>query len=251
VHPLQIFAGTRRSSFTAPEHDYPSHLEITATVSDGRGLTTSKTITLDPRTVDLSIVTSPPGIEVTAGLLQGPSPQSLTGIDGSQMLLSVPETAEIGGKTYTFKSWSDGGPRIHSVELDKGVTSYKATFTTPGEPEPEPEAEAGGGTSGSQPQPIPAPSLPTVPPPPPVTALKKHPPARTTATTAKFSFGADVAGVTFSCRLDGKPKASCRSPKTYKKLKPGRHTFKVWATLGVMTDPTPAKFSWMVLPPKR
>jgi glucose/arabinose dehydrogenase len=245
VHPLQTFAGTRRASFAAPEHDYPSHLEITAVVSDKRGLTTSKTIELEPRTVDLSIVTSPPGIEVTAGLLQGPSPQSLTGIDGSQMLLSVPETAEIGGKTYTFKSWSDGGPRIHSVELDQSVKSYKATFTTPGEPEPEPE------TGGSEPQPIPSPSLPAVPPAAPVTALRKHPSARTTATTAKFSFGADVAGATFKCKLDGKPKAPCRSPKTYKKLKPGRHTFKVWATLGVMTDLTPAKFSWKVLPPKR
>ena len=44
---------------------------------------------------------------------------------------------------------------------------------------------------------------------------------------------------------------SCRSPKTYRKLKPGRHAFKVWAVTGILTDPTPAKFSWKILRPKR
>jgi len=44
------------------------------------------------------------------------------------------------------------------------------------------------------------------------------------------------------------PAQPCRSPKTYRKLKPGRHTFKVWATAGILTDPTPAKFSWKILP---
>ncbi|MDQ2630679.1 MAG: hypothetical protein M3Y75_06865, partial [Actinomycetota bacterium] len=68
---------------------------------------------------------------------------------------------------------------------------------------------------------------------------------------ATFSFSSTVAGAGFRCKLDGKPAAPCRSPKTYRKLKPGRHTFKVWATAGVLTDPTPAKFSWKVLPPKR
>ena len=54
----------------------------------------------------------------------------------------------------------------------------------------------------------------------------------------------------FTCKLDGKAKAACRSPKTYKRLKPGKHTFKVWASAGGLTDATPTKFSWKILPPK-
>ena len=33
----------------------------------------------------------------------------------------------------------------------------------------------------------------------------------------------------FVCRLDKKRPRPCTSPKTYKKLKPGRHVFRVFA----------------------
>ena len=49
-------------------------------------------------------------------------------------------------------------------------------------------------------------------------------------------------------KLDKKAFANCKSPKTYKKLKPGRHTFKVWATANGKTDPTPAKHTFKVKP---
>jgi glucose/arabinose dehydrogenase len=240
-HPLQTFSGLRSSSFLAPEHDYPSHLNITVSVADARGLTTTKTIALQPRTVDLSLETSPPGIEITAGLSQGPAPLLLTGIDGSQMLLSVPESAAVGDRPYTFDAWSDGGARVHTITIDEATSTYRATYTTPGEPEPK--------TQDPPSEPIATPSPGESPA--PVTLIRRHPRAQTMATTAKFVFGADITPASFRCKLDGKPKAACASPKTYKKLKAGRHTFKVWATAGVLTDPTPAKFSWKILPPKR
>ena len=33
----------------------------------------------------------------------------------------------------------------------------------------------------------------------------------------------------FRCKIDGKSFASCRSPRTYKHLKPGQHQFRVYA----------------------
>jgi hypothetical protein len=46
---------------------------------------------------------------------------------------------------------------------------------------------------------------------------------------------------TFRCKLDGKPAGPCETPKTYRRLKPGRHRFKVWAIDWVgNVDPTPA-----------
>ena len=45
----------------------------------------------------------------------------------------------------------------------------------------------------------------------------------------------------FRCKLDRKRPARCRSPRTYKHLKPGRHRFKVWAIDAAGNkDPTPA-----------
>jgi hypothetical protein len=63
---------------------------------------------------------------------------------------------------------------------------------------------------------------------------------------AKFSFGSSEAGSKFRCKLDGKKPAGCKSPRTYRKLKPGKHTFKVWATDAAGNRSAPAKRSFRV-----
>jgi len=40
--------------------------------------------------------------------------------------------------------------------------------------------------------------------------------------------------------------SACRSPKTYKQLKPGKHTFEVRAFNAAGADPTPAKKSFTI-----
>jgi CSLREA domain-containing protein len=83
---------------------------------------------------------------------------------------------------------------------------------------------------------------------PPDTKITKAPPKKTHKTTLKFKFTATEAGSTFQCKLDGKPFKPCRSPKTYKKLKPGKHVFKVRAIdRAGNVDPTPAKRKFTVL----
>jgi hypothetical protein len=47
--------------------------------------------------------------------------------------------------------------------------------------------------------------------------------------TATFKFASGEPGSTFSCKLDKQKSKSCTSPKTYKKLKPGAHVFRVTA----------------------
>ena len=224
AHPLQDFPGVLSANLIAPEHDYPSYIEITLSASDKRGLSASKTIKLSPRVFTVHFASSPSGIPITAGLVSQATPFEVPSVEGSQLVIAAPETAELGGKTYAFQSWSDGGAPIHTI-VAKGLPLYTATYTTP--------------------EPLPPPPPPPTPE-PPVTQLRKHPPKSTRSTTAKFSFGADTAGAKFSCKLDGKPKTTCHSPRTYKRLKPGKHTFKVWASAGVLTDPTPAKWVWKI-----
>jgi glucose/arabinose dehydrogenase len=233
VHPLQTFSGIRRPEFVAPQHDYPSHIEVLLRVSDERGLSGTATLEYQPNTVNLSLASIPPGIKLLAANTEAPSPFSLPAIDGSEIQLSAPQTAVVGGNAYTFSSWSDGGSREHPIVVGFGQTQYKATYT--GGPVVLP----------------PPPEEKVPPPPPPNTKLGRHPAAKTAMTKATFTFSSTVSGSKFLCKLDGKSKLACKSPKTYKELKPGKHVFKVWATAGVLTDPTPAKFSWKVLPPKR
>jgi glucose/arabinose dehydrogenase len=79
------------------------------------------------------------------------------------------------------------------------------------------------------------PAPPTTPPssppaaPPPIyqpAKIKKRPAKNTTSTTGKFVFSAEP-GLRFQCRIDNKKFGSCHSPRTYKNLKPGKHTFRV------------------------
>ena len=232
-HPLQTFAGIRRPEFIAPQHDYPSYIKLLLRVSDERGLQGTATLNFQPQTVDLAIASNPPGIELLAANTHAASPFTVPAIIGSEIQLSAPQSAVVGGRTYTFQGWSDGGSREHPINVSSLLTQYTATYTTAGEGEGGGGGGGGEGDGGTKP--------------PPNTSLGKHPPKSTHSRIAKFSFRASVAGAKFSCKLDGKPKAACRSPKTYKKLKPGKHLFKVWATANGKTDATPAKYSWKIL----
>jgi glucose/arabinose dehydrogenase len=251
-HPLQDFPGVLSADLIAPEHDYPSYLEITLSATDKRGLSASKTIKLPARKFVVHVDSSPSGIPLTAGPVSQGAPFEVPSVEGAQLVLNAPPTYELGGKTYTWQSWSDGGAISHTI-IAKGPTStYTAVYSTPGEEPPAGGGSSGGGgtggggtggggTGGGE-------GGGTTPP---NTVLGKHPPKSTRSSVAKFTFSASSGGATFTCKLDGKAKAACRSPKTYKKLKPGKHTFKVWASAGGKTDATPAKFTWKVLPPKR
>ncbi|MGH3045349.1 MAG: PQQ-dependent sugar dehydrogenase, partial [Gaiellaceae bacterium] len=58
-HPLQDFVGVASGSFTAPDHEYPSSLELVLRVTDSGGLTSTTSVTLQPQTVNLTFTTSP------------------------------------------------------------------------------------------------------------------------------------------------------------------------------------------------
>lgn len=64
----------------------------------------------------------------------------------------------------------------------------------------------------------------------PLVVVSDAPPQLTNQTTASFSFAANKAGSTYLCSLDGADFASCSSPKLYRALGDGAHTFAVRAT---------------------
>jgi glucose/arabinose dehydrogenase len=230
VHPLQTFAGISSPEFTAPQHDYPSYIEVVLRVSDKRELSGTATMKINPRTVDLALNSEPPGIKLLAGSTEATSPFSVPQIDGSEILVSAPEAASVGGRTYTFQAWSDGGAREHPIHVSPAAAGYTAVYTTPGGP-------PGGSRKDRT---------------PPQTRLRKHPPKRTRSRTAKFRFASSERGSTFRCKLDRRKFRPCRSRLVYRRLKPGRHVFRVFAVdRAGNRDPKPARFRWKVLPKHR
>jgi large repetitive protein len=85
----------------------------------------------------------------------------------------------------------------------------------------------------------------------PRVTLTDKPPLLTNRTSVSFSFSTQHAGSTFECRLDGAAFASCTSPKPYKDLADGSHTFAVRA-VSLGNPGLPTTYSWTVdtLPPQ-
>jgi len=107
------------------------------------------------------------------------------------------------------------------------------------EKEAKEKGSGGGSTGGGSSSPAPAPTSPapsTPAPARPTVKITAGPKKSSTATSARFRFRATpAAGARFECRLDAAKWARCTSPRTYRKLKPGRHTFHVRAIAAGLT----------------
>jgi glucose/arabinose dehydrogenase len=127
-HPVQEFVGTASGSFVAPDHEYPSYLELTLTATDSGGLHHSVTRRLDPRTVALTFQTNPGSLQLVVGGTRATSAFTRTVIVGSRNSISAPSPQQKGQKTVTFVSWSDGGAVSHDIIAPATATTYTARF---------------------------------------------------------------------------------------------------------------------------
>src|SRR5919108_496835 len=81
---------------------------------------------------------------------------------------------------------------------------------------------------------------------PPVVTVTSGPPSPGNATTATLAFSANEPA-TFECKLDGRAFAPCASPKTYRALARGRHSFTVRAAdRAGNVEPGPPTARWSV-----
>jgi hypothetical protein len=129
-HPLQAFSGVASGSFPAPDHDYPSYLEVRLTATDSRGVTDTRSVSLFPQTVTLSFQSEPSGLQIVIGSDTAPSPFSRTVIVGSANSVAAPTPQTFNGSGYQFKSWSDGGSAAHTIVAGPSPATFTATFGT-------------------------------------------------------------------------------------------------------------------------
>jgi hypothetical protein len=125
---VQTFGGTSSGSFAAPDHDYPSHLELRLTVTDSGGLTDVETVALQPRTATLSFTSSPSGLQLVVGSQSQATPFGRTVIVGSTNSIGAPSPQALGTQTWGFVSWSDGGAANHNVIAPAAGATYHALF---------------------------------------------------------------------------------------------------------------------------
>jgi glucose/arabinose dehydrogenase len=127
-HPVQSFPATAGGTFSAPDHEYPSYLELRLTATDGGGLTDTQSILLEPKTAELSFSSNPTGLTLTVNGSNSTTPFSRTVILGSLNGLAAPTPQTIASGTYDFTSWSDGGARAHVITASSD-RSLTATYT--------------------------------------------------------------------------------------------------------------------------
>ena len=128
-HSIQSFPATASGSFTAPDHEYPSYLELSLTATDSTGLQHTATRRLDPQTVPLTFQTSPGGLTLTVGGVPATAPFSRTVIVGSKNTITAPSPQTSGSTSYQFSGWSDGGAQTHDIIAGATPATYTATYS--------------------------------------------------------------------------------------------------------------------------
>ena len=99
-------------------------------MTDSGGLTDTRTVRLDPKTVILKLRSNPSGLELG---FNGSSPNPRTPFDrtviqGSINGVAAPTPQTLSPFTYDFASWSDGLARIHNIAVNADTT-LTATYT--------------------------------------------------------------------------------------------------------------------------
>lgn len=130
AHVMQDFTGVSGGSFAAPDHSYPSYLELRLTAKDSNNNSTSETVRLDPKTVQLNFASVPSGRSVVVGGESAPTPFSRTVIVGSGNSISAPNPQSPDPGDYWFTSWSDGLEQAHGITAPSTPATYTANYLT-------------------------------------------------------------------------------------------------------------------------
>ena len=127
-HTVQSWPGLASGSFAAPDHEYPSYLELHLVATDVGGATGTTTVRLDPQTVNLNFSSSPQGLQLSVNASSATTPFARTVIIGSSNSMSASSPQVLGGTTYEFSFWSDGGAPTHNVVASATPVTYTASY---------------------------------------------------------------------------------------------------------------------------
>ncbi|MET7421751.1 PQQ-dependent sugar dehydrogenase [Dactylosporangium sp. NPDC005555] len=129
-HPMQTLTGVAGGTLSAPDHEYPSYLEFRMTATDAGGLTSTTTVNVQPKTVDLTFVSNPAGLNLTVGATSQQAPFTRTVIQGSTNTVSAPTPQLYNNVPHAFGTWSDGGAQTHVITAPATAATYTAGYVS-------------------------------------------------------------------------------------------------------------------------
>jgi glucose/arabinose dehydrogenase/PKD repeat protein len=130
THTHPWFSGTGNNlTFPAPAPEdlaatTNSYLEVILTATDSGGLSGTTNRNVQPRTVAITLATSPSGLNLSVNGTAVTGPTTITSWQGWQLSLLAPARQS----PWTFVSWSDGGAATHTVVTPATPATYTATY---------------------------------------------------------------------------------------------------------------------------
>ena len=132
THPaLEPRSGITSGTFTIPvEMETSANVlfRIFLTVVDSKGATHTVSRDVVPVTSTITLATNPAGLRVKLDGSTVTAPYSFTGANRIVRALEAISPQTVGGTTYTFSSWSNGGTRVQNLSTPGVNTTLTATF---------------------------------------------------------------------------------------------------------------------------
>jgi glucose/arabinose dehydrogenase len=129
IHDVGTFPGSDTSFTPRTDHDANSWYDVTLTATDSGGLTGSRTVTIYPRTITLTLTSTPPGATVSYAGIDHTTPFSApSAVAFHTSVSAVGGFTAPDGSTYAFDSWSDGGAQLHDVDIPATDASLTARY---------------------------------------------------------------------------------------------------------------------------
>lgn len=131
-HPaLEPQSGLTSGTFTIPVamETSPNVLfRIFLTVVDSKGATRTVSRDVVPVTSAITLTTNPAGMQLKLDGSAVTGPYTFTGVSRINRALEAVSPQTVGGTTYTFASWSNGGARSQTLSTPGVSTTLTATF---------------------------------------------------------------------------------------------------------------------------
>ena len=124
-------SGSTSGSFTVPTTGETSAnvwYRVVLTVRDSAGATQTTSRDVLPRKVNITLATSPAGLQLLLDAQPIATPVTFESVVGIVRSLGAPSPQTSGGTNYEFRSWSDGGPANHTIATPDVSTTFTATY---------------------------------------------------------------------------------------------------------------------------
>ena len=132
THPvLGPTSGATSGSFIVPATGETSAnvwYRIHLTVTDSKGASSTTFRDVRPRTVQVTLASTPTGARLTLDGQPVVAPFTFTGVVGMQRAIGTTSPQTIGGTNYQFRSWSDRGGPTHTITTPSTNTTITAQF---------------------------------------------------------------------------------------------------------------------------